>query len=318
MWKILEIVWRALASDDVMVIIREFLKLQGFDVSEWLNLLDIVTDPIKLLKVILKGTPEEQDTLYADIIRATPTNNSVPTVNKTLLDIVQRRNTEEGKNQLNAYQQSIAMKRNVDTWVPVNSSWILMGNWRQTNSRSQTGQLTIMIQQDKNPKIYGPYTYPSIPFEVWNLMVQAKGDGAGGAGTVFWRYWLRKWIPSHVRKYIKDKLKSEMGIEHGNINRRFSINYRQLNEVRLFIFKKEKLWRSSAYSKRFGGILSQQWHNQRSNAFKAQRIALKEQRMALQAQKSLYRDIQQGVKAFKQGSKRKNPTRALRKVGRWT
>ncbi len=26
------------------------------------------------------------------------------------------------------------------------------------------------------------------------------------AGALFWRYWLRKWLPSHLRNYIKKQL----------------------------------------------------------------------------------------------------------------
>lgn len=324
MWKVLEIIWKALKANDVMVLIKEFLKALDYNVDGWLNLLDIVTDPVKLFKALMKAPQEHRKKLYDDIvstyaesIKNTPTNHAIPAVNKDLLAILKKRHTQEGKEQLSAYQEAIKMKRSVDTWVPVNSSWILMGNWRQTNNRSQTGQLTIMIQQDKNPKIYGPYTYPSIPYEVWELMVQAKGDGAGGAGTIFWRYWLRQWIPSHVRKYIKEHLASEMGITHGPINRRFSINFKQLAEVRAFIFKKEKQWRSSAYSKRFGGILSQQWHNERSNTFKLQRSALKRQRMALQQQQAVYRRINKSIKFVVSGVKTKNPSKRLRKVGKW-
>ncbi|WP_342266629.1 hypothetical protein [Spiroplasma endosymbiont of Villa modesta] len=37
-------------------------------------------------------------------------------------------------------------------------------------------------------------------------MTQAKGKNGSGAGTIFWKFWNRKWLPSQLRKYVKSEL----------------------------------------------------------------------------------------------------------------
>ncbi|QJU62358.1 hypothetical protein [Spiroplasma citri] len=77
-----------------------------------------------------------------------------------------------------------------------------------TNKLTLTGNLTILIytKTAKNPKFYGPYVYPSVPVEIWKLLSNAVSN----AGTLFWRYWLRKWLPSHLRNYIRKRLPREL------------------------------------------------------------------------------------------------------------
>jgi len=89
-------------------------------------------------------------------------------------------------------------------WQPLNSSWLDSGMFNITNKLTLTGNLTILIytKTAKNPKFYGPYVYPSVPVEIWKLLSNAVSN----AGTLFWRYWLRKWLPSHLRNYIKKRL----------------------------------------------------------------------------------------------------------------
>ncbi|PQM29732.1 hypothetical protein [Spiroplasma poulsonii] len=89
-------------------------------------------------------------------------------------------------------------------WQPLNSSWLDSGMFNITNKLTLTGNLTILIytKTAKHPKFYGPYVYPSVPVEIWKLLSNAVSN----AGTLFWRYWLRKWLPSHLRNYIKKRL----------------------------------------------------------------------------------------------------------------
>ncbi len=89
-------------------------------------------------------------------------------------------------------------------WQPLNSSWLDSGMFNITNKLTLTGNLTILIytKTAKHPKFYGPYVYPSVPVEIWKLLSNAVSN----AGTLFWRYWLRKWLPSHLRDYIKKRL----------------------------------------------------------------------------------------------------------------
>ncbi|WP_374695874.1 hypothetical protein [Spiroplasma endosymbiont of Polydrusus formosus] len=65
-----------------------------------------------------------------------------------------------------------------------------------TNKLTLTGNLTILIYTKtvKHPKFYGPYVYPGIPVEIWKSLSNAVYN----AGTLFWCYWLRKWLPSHL------------------------------------------------------------------------------------------------------------------------
>ncbi|WP_227991462.1 hypothetical protein, partial [Spiroplasma poulsonii] len=86
----------------------------------------------------------------------------------------------------------------------LNSSWLDSGMFNITNKLTLTGNLTILIytKTAKHPKFYGPYVYPSVPVEIWKLLSNAVSN----AGTLFWRYWLRKWLPSHLRNYIKKRL----------------------------------------------------------------------------------------------------------------
>ncbi|WP_338955249.1 hypothetical protein [Spiroplasma endosymbiont of Polydrusus cervinus] len=87
-------------------------------------------------------------------------------------------------------------------WQSLNSSWLDSGMFNITNKLTLlTGNLTILIytKTAKNPKFYGPYVYPSVPVEIWKLLSNAVSN----AGTLFWHYWLRKWLPSYLRNYIK-------------------------------------------------------------------------------------------------------------------
>lgn len=55
-------------------------------------------------------------------------------------------------------------------------------------------------------------TYPAFPQEIWILMTQAKGKNGTGAGTIFWKFWNRKWLPSQLRKYVKSELAKKVNI----------------------------------------------------------------------------------------------------------
>ncbi|BDT03688.1 hypothetical protein [Spiroplasma ixodetis] len=102
-------------------------------------------------------------------------------------------------------------------WVVLSSSWLKKGNFYKSNKSLKLGLLQVLIQSDtsKNKRWYGPYTYPNVPEETWNLMKAAKGKNGNGAGTIFWRYFLRGFLPSQIRSYVKKQLKEQKGISKG-------------------------------------------------------------------------------------------------------
>lgn len=155
-------------------------------------------------------------------------------------------------------------------WTSLSSSWIQLGMFETVNKAARTGNLTIMINSDNNPKQlwYGPYTYPGIKIEIWELMQQAKGKNGTGAGSVFWRYWLHKWLPSQVRAYVKSRLAKRMGLTHGDVNNILRVNTAQLIRTRQMIFNLEKGFRRTKVGMNSRQILSQQWQQRRINTIK--------------------------------------------------
>lgn len=264
MWEIFEIIASAFESDEIVSYLTKLYKKyfntktgEKIGIETWSN-------PFALKKLVKSLMPDEIKQLKS--------------LNRNYQQVLKQLNKQEG----NANQkQQVASenqqeKLNQDFWIPVNSSWILQGKWTETNSRTKTGNLTLLIQSDKNPKIYGPYTYPGVPYEVWDLMCQAKGSHGSGAGTIFWRYWLRRWLPSQVRKYVKKSLAKEFNIFVGNQ----SINIPNLDtenmiKVRNYIFKLEKGFIRTKFGQTQSGLLTKQWKNQRARVVTNQAIKAK-------------------------------------------
>ncbi|WP_253301346.1 hypothetical protein [Spiroplasma endosymbiont of Phyllotreta cruciferae] len=119
-------------------------------------------------------------------------------------------------------------------WQQLNSSWLDSGMFNITNKLTLTGNLTILIytKTAKHPKFYGPYVYPSVPVEIWKLLSNA----ASNAGTLFWRYWLRKWLPSHLRNYIKKRLPQELKEKYPKGTTKLTLPHIQkLQQIKKFI-----------------------------------------------------------------------------------
>ncbi|MBW1242577.1 MAG: hypothetical protein EIB84_07530 [Spiroplasma poulsonii] len=103
-----------------------------------------------------------------------------------------------------------------------------------TNKLTLTGNLTILIytKTAKHPKFYGPYVYPSVPVEIWKLLSNAVSN----AGTLFWRYWLRKWLPSHLRNYIKKRLPKALKEKYSKGNTKLTLpTVQKLQQIKKFI-----------------------------------------------------------------------------------
>lgn len=102
-------------------------------------------------------------------------------------------------------------------WVILSSSWFKKGLFYKSNQSLKVGVLQGLFQSDtsKNKRWYGVYTYPNVPEETWNLMKIQKGKNGTGAGTIFWKYFLRGFLPSQIRSYVKKKLKEQKGITKG-------------------------------------------------------------------------------------------------------
>ncbi|UXX42181.1 hypothetical protein [Spiroplasma phage MaM-2019a] len=119
-------------------------------------------------------------------------------------------------------------------WQPLNSSWLNSGMFNITNKLTLTGNLTILIytKTAKHPKFYGPYVYPSVPVEIWKLLSNAVSN----AGTLFWRYWLRKWLPSHLRNYIKKRLPKALKEKYSKGNTKLTLpTVQKLQQIKKFI-----------------------------------------------------------------------------------
>ncbi len=119
-------------------------------------------------------------------------------------------------------------------WQPLNSSWLDSGMFNITNKLTLTGNLTILIytKTAKHPKFYGPYVYPNVPVEIWKLLSNAVSN----AGTLFWRYWLRKWLPSHLRNYIKKRLPQALKEKYPKGNIKLTLpTVQKLQQIKNFI-----------------------------------------------------------------------------------
>lgn len=161
----------------------------------------------------------------------------------TYLDLIKKGHKKEIQQILNQLEKDNNIKNREQfknenylntNWQPLNSSWLDSGMFNITNKLTLTGNLTILIytKTAKHPKFYGPYVYPSVPVEIWKLLSNAISN----AGTLFWRYWLRKWLPSHLRDYIKKRLPKELKEKYpkGNIKLTLS-SIQKLQQIKKFI-----------------------------------------------------------------------------------
>ncbi|WP_375317700.1 hypothetical protein [Spiroplasma endosymbiont of Virgichneumon dumeticola] len=215
---IIRLIYSALASDDIRVLIVSLLKNYSKDTG---------------LKAVLDSENVSEEELDQ------PYSTFNPNIAKKLLSILKSNELTILKNELNKLFVNPAKKinnllkdntkdlndkdieetNNKDEkgWVVLSSSWLKKGNFYKSNKSLKLGLLQVLIQSDtsKNKRWYGPYTYPNVSEETWNLMKVQKGKNGSGAGTIFWRYFLRGFLPSQIRKYVKKQLKEQKGISKG-------------------------------------------------------------------------------------------------------
>lgn len=215
---IIRLIYSALASDDIRVLIVSLLKNYSKDTG---------------LKAVLDSENVSEEELDQ------PYSTFNPNIAKKLLSILKPNELTILKNELDKLfikpvkkinnllkdntkdlnDKDIEETDNKDEkgWVILSSSWLKKGNFYTNNKSLKLGLLQVLIQSDtsKNKRWYGPYTYPNVSEETWNLMKVQKGKNGTGAGTIFWRYFLRSFLPSQIRKYVKKQLKEEKGISKG-------------------------------------------------------------------------------------------------------
>ncbi|WP_253301087.1 hypothetical protein [Spiroplasma endosymbiont of Phyllotreta cruciferae] len=161
----------------------------------------------------------------------------------TYLDLIKKGYQKEIKQTLSKLEKDNNIKNREQfknenylntNWQPLNGSWLDSGMFNITNKLTLTGNLTILIytKTAKHPKFYGPYVYPGVPVEIWKLLSNALSN----AGTLFWRYWLRKWLPSHLRNYIKKRLPQALKEKYPKGNIKLTLpTVQKLQQIKNFI-----------------------------------------------------------------------------------
>lgn len=216
--QIIELIYYALASNDIRVLIfgllKDYVKEQSLKIvlkdenvsEEELDQPYSIFNPNILKKLISIITPDEFKTLESSI------NKVKNLVNK----FNEKGSTKEDKESVN---KDNTLGKDLQGWTILSSSWFKKGIfYKSLNNRGlKSGLLTGLFQSDfaKNKKWYGPYTYPSFPEEIWILMTQQRGKNGSGAGSIFWKYWLKSWLPSKLRAYVKSNLRDSLGITKG-------------------------------------------------------------------------------------------------------
>lgn len=142
------------------------------------------------------------------------------------------------------YMNGVTDNKDNQSWVKMSSSWIQRGLYNRI-SNTNNGIMTIFIRSDKDKKkrLYGPYIYPLIPIEVWTAMVRAKGKNGTGAGTVFWRMWLRKWLKSYLRDHTYKKLQAKYGTLNSQTYKRLP----NINQISQLIREQQELVKKAQY-----------------------------------------------------------------------
>ncbi|QIA67096.1 hypothetical protein [Spiroplasma citri] len=241
MLKLIRLLTAALQDTKIGELLKDGLKKYGIikkETSQFKKLYNW-TDPRNILQYLKKATKQEIN---------------------SLLDKIEKRSLEQGKNLFNEqYQDS-------KEWVNIQSSWIKYGKFEMTNKITNTGNATFLFQP--KVKVYGPYTYPSMPADVWLAIKNANAN----AGTLFWRIWLRVWLPSMIRKHVKEGLKNK-GIYYGKISKNF-INAKDINDLRKYIRRLEQgFYRNIGRDKRraVNQIGTYKWKQNQAQQFRKKR-----------------------------------------------
>ncbi len=239
---IIRIIYSALETNDIRTAIISLLKLYSKNQSlksvldsenvseEELGQPYSTFNPniIKKLLSILKPSELTELKTQLDKIRNLPQTfknaikpNEISTINGYVNKVKKISNLFKDSNN-KEIQSNEEDKKNINDkddkgWVILSSSWFKKGLFYKSNQSLKVGILQGLFQSDtsKNKRWYGPYTYPNVPEETWNLMKVQKGKNGNGAGTIFWRYFLRSFLPSQIRKYVKKQLKEQKGITKG-------------------------------------------------------------------------------------------------------
>lgn len=213
MLRLIRLLTGALQDTAVGELLKKGLEKYGIikkDVSQFRKLYNW-TDPRKILQYLKKATKQEIN---------------------SLLDKIEKRSLEQGKDLFNEqYKDS-------KEWVQLQSSWMKYGKFELTNKITNTGNTTFLFQP--KVKVYGPYTYPSMPADVWLALKNANSN----AGTLFWRIWLRVWLPSMIRRHIKLGLITDKNIRSGKKSNTFIqalvVSPKEVNDLRKYIRKLEQ------------------------------------------------------------------------------
>lgn len=226
---IIELIYWSLMSNDIRLLIigllREYLKSSNSSsLKQTLKQENINEDELeqpfslfnpnvinKLLRII---TPKEILTIKSAINKVKKLTNSSGSNNKVkLTDLEKIQNKANKEYKTNQELQDFY----ANNWTILSSSWFKKGIYKMTDNNTRTGELTALLQSDNSKKKiwYGPYTWPAFPSETWELMKQQKGKNGSGAGTIFWRYWNKTWLPSQLRNYVKGRLAKSKNITKG-------------------------------------------------------------------------------------------------------
>lgn len=243
---IIQLIYYSLASNDIRVLIFGLLKdyfknqelktvLKEENISEEeLDQPYSIFNPNIIKKLIKVITPDEFKTIQSAI-------------NKVSGLFSEKGNTKDTKTPLNDKEKAIKKGNLIDIdskgWIELSSSWFKKGTFKKNSPSLKQGLLTGLFQSDfaKNKKWYGPYTYPSFPEEIWILMTQQREKNGNGAGSVFWKYWLRSYLPSKLRTYVKKNLKDTLGISKGRKSYYvLKVNNINIQKTTNFINKLEK------------------------------------------------------------------------------
>lgn len=232
---IIELIYWSLISNDIRILIFSLLKeiLKRDSNSSFKKTLkeenineDELDQPFSLFnpniinKLIKLITPNELNILKSEL-------NKIKKLGKNINKIFNKKNINND-NKINNNENEELKENNLNEnsllWTNLSSSWFKKGNFNLTDSNSNIGILITLFQSDtaKNKIWYGPYTYPSFPKEIWELMKEQKGKNGSGAGTIFWRYWNKYWLPAQLRKYVKKRL-NKQGITSGNKNKNITL-----------------------------------------------------------------------------------------------
>lgn len=89
-------------------------------------------------------------------------------------------------------------KRRVRDAAPLSSSWCYYGVWSASTNKENywIGVLNLTVKReykDGRVVIGKTYTYQQFPLTVWSLMKAALGRDGTGAGSVYWRAYIRGW-----------------------------------------------------------------------------------------------------------------------------